>query len=77
MVSLSLLDTYSRGSLECSSHLDLMPATAHRRALAQIHAWVLNQGIHTARDGVRRYPIEASPGSYIVGSHSMRRMSTS
>jgi hypothetical protein len=77
MVSPSLFDTYSRGGLECSSHLDLIPATAHRRAVAQNHTWVLNQGIHTARDGVRWHLIGASPGSCIVASHSVCRTSTS
>jgi hypothetical protein len=77
MVSPNLFDTYSRTGLESSSHLDLIPATAHRRAVAQNHTLVLNQGIHTGRDGVRWHLIRASPGSCKVVSHPICRTSTS
>jgi hypothetical protein len=77
MVSPGLFDSYSFGGFECSTHFDLIAATAQHRAVAQDYQWVLHQGIHTVRDGVRWHLIEMSPGSCIVASHPVCRTSTS
>ena len=77
MVSPSLFDSYSVGGFECSMHLDLIPSTAHHRAVAKDYQWVVHQGIYAARDGVHWHPIEMSPGSCVVVSHTVCRTSAS
>lgn len=67
----SLFDSFFMGGFECSTHrrqdgrrLDLIENTAHQRWAAEDYAALRQQGLRSARDGLRWHLIEAIPGHY-------------
>jgi hypothetical protein len=63
------------GGFECSTHrphhgrrLDIIAATQHDRFVAKDYARLRQQGISTARDGIRWHLIEQTPGQYDFSS---------
>lgn len=67
----NLFSSYFLGGFECSTHrrhdgqrLDLVESTQHGRRVVKDYRQLTQHGIHTARDGLRWYRIERSPGRY-------------
>ena len=67
----AIFQSFFIGGFECSSHrrrdgcrLDLTAATRHHEHAAADYAALAGHGIRTARDGLRWYLIERSPGRY-------------
>jgi beta-glucosidase/6-phospho-beta-glucosidase/beta-galactosidase len=67
----NLFSSYFLGGFECSTHrrhdgrrLDLLVSTKHDVLAAEDYRQLARQGIHSARDGLRWYLIEKSPGRY-------------
>ena len=70
-----MFQSFFIGGFECSTHrlrsgrrLDLIAATAHDKFLAADYARLREQGILTAREGVRWHLIEAAPHRYDFSS---------
>ncbi len=71
----SLFSSFFLGGFECASHqlrdgrrLDLTAATAHDRYVIQDYQRLHEQGISTARDGIRWHLIEPAPYRYDFSS---------
>jgi hypothetical protein len=71
----SLFPSFFLGGFECASHqlrdgrrLDLTAATAHDRYVIQDYQRLHEQGISTARDGIRWHLIEPAPYRYDFSS---------
>lgn len=70
-----LFHSFFQGGFECSTHrrgdgvrLDMIAATAHDRLAAADYLRLQEQGIRTARDGLRWHLIERTPGVYDFSS---------
>jgi len=70
-----LFKSFFLGGFECSTHrlasgkrLDEIAFTRHDRFAREDYLRLRDQGINTARDGLRWHLIEASPGSYDFSS---------
>ena len=66
-----LFDSFFQGGFECSTHrlrsgkrLDEIAATRHDTFARQDYQRLQQQGIHTAREGLRWHLVEASPEKY-------------
>lgn len=66
-----LFDSFFQGGFECSTHrlrsckrLDEIAATRHDTFVRQDYQRLLQQGMRTAREGLRWHLVEASPGKY-------------
>src|SRR4029450_7848774 len=66
-----LFDSFFQGGFECSTHrlrsgkrLDEIAATRHDTFTRQDYQRLLQQGMRTAREGLRWHLVEASPGKY-------------
>ncbi|HYX71832.1 MAG TPA: hypothetical protein VE732_03615 [Nitrososphaera sp.] len=71
----SLFPSFFLGGFECSSHrlrsgkrLDLIASTRHDKFIRQDYLRLLEQGVFTAREGIRWHLIESSPGHYNFSS---------
>ncbi|MGE8500395.1 MAG: beta-glucosidase [Pseudomonas sp.] len=67
----SLFDSFFMGGFECSTHrrqdgrrLDLIKGTAHHRWASEDYTALQQQGLRSARDGLRWHLIETTPGHY-------------
>ena len=70
-----LFKSFFLGGFECSTHrlasgkrLDEIAFTQHDRFAREDYLRLWDQGIHTARDGLRWHLIEATPGDYAFES---------
>jgi len=71
----ALFDSFFQGGFECSTHrlrngkrLDEIAATRHDTFARQDYRRLLQQGIRTAREGVRWHLVEARPGNHDFAS---------
>ena len=67
----ALFDSFFQGGFECSTHrlrngkrLDEIAATRHDTFALQDYQRLQQQGMRTAREGLRWHLVEASPGNY-------------
>ena len=70
-----LFDSFFQGGFECSTHrlrsgkrLDEIAATRHDTFARQDYQRLLQQGMRTAREGLRWHLVEARPGTYDFAS---------
>src|SRR4051812_42527893 len=70
-----MFKSFFMGGFECSTHrprpekrLDLINATSHDRFILQDYQRLRNEGIFTAREGIRWHLIEVSPYQYDFSS---------
>ncbi|HYE64096.1 MAG TPA: hypothetical protein VD966_00855 [Pyrinomonadaceae bacterium] len=70
-----LFESFLMGGFECSTHrlrtgkrLDMIAATAHDKFAAADYLRLQEQGMRTARDGIRWHLIERTPGDYDFSS---------
>ena len=75
MPSAPLFRSFFSGGFECSTHrrpdgrrLDMVAATAHDRHVAADYRRLRENGIRTAREGIRWHLTERSPGRYDFSS---------
>lgn len=71
----ALFDSFFQGGFECSTHrlrsgkrLDEIAATRHDTFARQDYQRLLQQGMRTAREGVRWHLVESRPGNYDFAS---------
>ena len=71
----ALFDSFFQGGFECSTHrlrngkrLDEIAATRHDTFARQDYQRLLQQGMRTAREGLRWHLVEARPKNYDFAS---------